>query len=504
MHLLDGNSLTIDQFISIVYSSTAKVGLTDLAKQNVLRARAQIDKWVEAGEVIYGVTTGFGDFANVTIPREDLEQLQENIITSHSVGTGAWLPREVVRGMMLLRVNALAKGYSGIHLKTLETLIAFINYDIIPAVPEQGSVGSSGDLIPLSHIALALIGKGKILTEKGIEPSSEVMRRFRLEPIRLQAKEGLALINGTQMMCSFGALAVAKALQLCATADISGALSLEALRGTERAFDERLHRLRGFVGQLKTAENLRNLLANSEIRESHRENDGKVQDAYSLRCMPQVHGASRDAIEYVRSVIATELNAATDNPLVFANDEEYISGGNFHGQPLALALDFLAIAASELANISERRIERLVNGSLSGLPRFLAKDGGLHSGMMIAQYSAAAIVSENKVLAHPASVDSIPTSANQEDHNSMGSIAAHKAWKVVNNLERVLAIELLCAAQGIDFLRPLKSSSVLEKIHSKIRSVVTFNDYDRVLWEDVEAIRQLLESGDIVKIAAIE
>lgn len=504
--LLDGNTLTLEQCTHIATSPDVTVALSPEALDAVRASRALIDRWVESGKVIYGVTTGFGEFANVSIPRADLEQLQENLVTSHSVGTGGWLPREVVRCMMLLRINALAKGLSGVRPETLQALIAMLNSNIIPAVPEQGSVGSSGDLVQLSHIALALIGKGRCLTaDGGVEPSAAALQRHGIEPVRLQAKEGLALINGTQMMCSFGALSVSKALYLADVADIAGALSLDALRGTDRAFDERLHRARGFTGQLHVASRLRALLAGSEIRESHRTGDTRVQDAYSLRCMPQVHGASRDAIGYVRSIIATELNSANDNPLIFPDTEDHIEGGNFHGQPLALALDFLAIACAELANISERRTERMVNGALSsGLPRFLAKNGGLNSGMMIAQYSAASIVSENKVLCHPASVDSIPTSANQEDHNSMGSIAAQKGWKVVHNLERVLAIELLCAAQALDFLRPLRSSGPLERVHTAIRAVVSFNEADRVLYDDVEQIRQRIADGTITEVVGNE
>ncbi len=504
--LLDGNSLTLDHVALLSLSSEHRVEISPDAKRAVTRSRAIVEGWVESGEVVYGVTTGFGEFANVRISREDLEQLQENLILSHSVGTGGWLPRSFVRAMLVLRINALAKGYSGIRLETLETLVAMLNADVIPAVPEQGSVGSSGDLVQLSHIALAAIGKGRILADDGINvvPSAEALQTHGIEPVRLQAKEGLAMINGTQMMCAFGALAVHKALRLAEVADIAGALSAEALRGTDTAFDERLHNVRGFAGQKQSAQNLRSLMHGSQIRESHRDAsaDNRVQDAYSIRCMPQVHGASRDAIGYVRSVMETELNAATDNPLIFPDENNpghgfHLEGGNFHGQPLALALDFLAIACAELANISERRTERLVNGTLSGLPRFLAPKGGLNSGLMIAQYSAASIVSENKVLCHPASVDSIPTSANQEDHNSMGSIAAQKGWRVVQNLERVLAIELLCAAQGADFLRPLRSSTRLEAVRSTIRAIVPFMEVDRVVYDDVESVRRLVEQGSI-------
>jgi histidine ammonia-lyase len=506
---LDGNSLTLNDVASIAASHALTVHLSDAAKEAIERSRAVVERWVESGEVVYGVTTGFGEFANVSISRPDIERLQENLILSHSAGAGSWLPREVVRAMLLLRINALAKGYSGIRLATLETLIAMLNADLIPAVPEQGSVGSSGDLAQLSHIALAAIGRGKILTRDGVKPSGEVLRANGIDAVRLQAKEGLAMINGTQMMCAFGAIALHKALRLAEVADIAGALTTEALRGTDTAFDERIHVARGMKGQLHVARNLRRLMAGSAIRESHRDSavDNRVQDAYSLRCMPQVHGASRDAFHYVRSVVETEINAATDNPLIFINADgsaSHLEGGNFHGQPLALALDFLAIAAAELANISERRTERLVNGALSGLPRFLAPKGGLHSGLMIAQYTAASIVSENKVLCHPASVDSIPTSANQEDHNSMGSIAAQKAWRVVQNLERVLAVELLCAAQGVDFLRPLRSSAPLEAVHACIRAVVPFAEEDRLLHDDIEAVRLCIERGELEAVTTQE
>ncbi len=501
---LDGNSLTINDLVYSVYHPHAvQVELSDDAISAINSARKQIEDWVEAGKVIYGVTTGFGEFANVSIGKDGLAALQENLILSHAVGSGNWLPRDVVRAMLILRVNALAKGCSGIRLSTVQTLLDMVNNDIIPAVPEQGSVGSSGDLIPLSHIALALIGKGRCLQPDGsVAPSKDVLEKHGITPVDLGAKEGLALINGTQMMTAFGALATHKAETLVRTADISGALSLEALRGTDNAFDERLHKARGQKGQLESAKHLRSLIGGSEIRESHRTGDGKVQDPYSLRCMPQVHGASRDAIEYVKGIVEIEMNSANDNPLVFAEDGDYVEGGNFHGQPIAIALDFLCIAVSELASISERRTERLVNGSLSGLPRFLTKHGGLHSGLMIAQYNSAAIVSENKVLSHPASVDSIPTSANQEDHNSMGSISARKAMKIALNVETVIAIELLTAAQGIDFLRPLQSSPALEAVHAVIRNVVPFMDEDREIYPDVQNITELVRSRSILTAVA--
>ncbi len=496
--ILDGSRLSLDLFAKAVYDRSTIIELDSTAAKAVQAARTLVDSWVEQGKVIYGVTTGFGEFANVFIERDQLEALQENLILSHAVGAGEWLSSDVVRGMMLLRINALAKGHSGIRLSTLQTLIDIFNKNIIAAVPSQGSVGSSGDLVQLSHIALMLIGKGRCLCAEGVRSSAEVLAENGIEAVRLQAKEGLALINGTQMQCSVGALAVHKAQRLAEIADLVGAFSADALRSTDRAYDPRLHALRPFDGQQRSASLLRSYMSGSEIRESHRSGDGRVQDAYSIRCMPQVHGASRDAISYVRGIISTELNSANDNPLIFPEQGDHLEGGNFHGQPLALALDFLAIACSELANISERRTERMVNGALSnGLPRFLTKNGGVQSGMMIAQYTAASIVSENKVLAHPASVDSIPTSANQEDHNSMGSIAALKAMKVVENLQTVLAVELLCAAQAIDFLRPLKSSPILEALHSVVRTRVPFAETDRVLYDDLAAVRLLIEDGSV-------
>jgi histidine ammonia-lyase len=501
--VLNGSDLTLDQIHQLVVNPSATISLSAEAISAMNRSRALVDQWVDENKIVYGVTTGFGEFANVFISKDQREELQENLILSHSAGTGNFLPDYIVRTIMLLRINALAKGHSGIRVSTVETLVSMYNNHIIPAVPEQGSVGSSGDLVQLSHIALALIGKGTIQKDGKYYPSADVLKQHNLQPVRLTSKEGLALINGTQMMGAFGSIAVLEAQYLATIADISGAMTADALRSTDRAFDERIHNLRGFDGQKTSAKNLRTLLKNSQIRESHREGDSRVQDAYSIRCMPQVHGASRDAINYVFSVLSKEINAANDNPLIFPDSNEYLEGGNFHGQPLALALDFLAIACAELANISERRIERLVNGALSGLPRFLATKGGVQSGMMIAQYSAASLVSENKVLCHPASVDSIPTSANQEDHNSMGSIAAQKCLKVVDNLRKVLAIELLCATQAIDFLRPLRSSESLENVYAEIRKLVPFAETDRIIYHDIKAIETLLESKTLPSIASI-
>ncbi|HEX3074946.1 MAG TPA: histidine ammonia-lyase [Ignavibacteriales bacterium] len=477
-----------------------------------MASRELVDKWVKNDEVIYGVTTGFGEFVNVKISNADIEKLQENLILSHSVGTGEYLPPFIVKIIMLLRANALAKGYSGARLSTIQLLIDMMNNGIIPVVPSQGSVGSSGDLVQLSHLVLAMIGKGRaqVLPSVSDESAScaEIMdsetalAKFKLKPVRLSAKEGLALINGTQMMTSFASYICAKAGKLIKLADICGALTHEALRGTDKAFDHKLHNLRPYPGQISAAKNLSALIKNSEIRNSHLHGDNRVQDAYSLRCMPQIHGASRDAINYVISRIEIEINSANDNPLIFPDSEEHIEGGNFHGQPVALAMDFMGIALAELANVSERRIERMVNGALSGLPRFLTKNGGLNSGFMIAQYTAASLVSENKVLAHPASVDSIPTSANQEDHNSMGSIAAQKCYKIMQNLQSVLAIELLTAAQALEFLKPLKCGEGTSIAYEAIRKIVPPMDEDRILYNDVQKILQLVRNDSILEAVA--
>ncbi|MFA6440264.1 MAG: histidine ammonia-lyase, partial [Bacteriovoracaceae bacterium] len=422
---LTGSSLTIADVYSTAMQFNKKIRLAPGAVKTMQRSRALVEKWLANNEVIYGVTTGFGEFANVRIPLDKIEALQHNLIVSHAAGAGDPLPYEIVRAMMILRINALAKGFSGIRPSTVEFIVKFFNAGLIPVVPSQGSVGSSGDLVQLAHLVLTMTGYGKIYNSKTrtIGSAKQLLAKYKLTPLRLTAKEGLALINGTQMMTSYASLIIHESLQLMKLADISCAMSVEALKGTDTAFDKRIHELRPYDGQRNSAQNLRTLMIGSEIRESHRHNDDRVQDAYSLRCAPQVHGASRDALEYVASKVRVEINSANDNPLIFPNEKEHLEGGNFHGQPMALAMDFAAIALSELANISERRTERMVNGALSRLPRFLTKNGGLNSGLMIAQYTAASLVSENKVLAHPASVDSIPTSANQEDHNSMGSIA---------------------------------------------------------------------------------
>jgi histidine ammonia-lyase len=505
---LNGNSLSVEDIYSFIHQNK-KIQIDKEAAKNINKSRTLVDKWVNEEKVIYGVTTGFGEFSNVSISKKDIEQLQENLIVSHAVGCGEPLPPFIVKIMMLLRVNALAKGYSGIRLSTMQTLVEMINQNIIPVIPSQGSVGSSGDLVQLSHLVLALIGKGKVnYFKKSIFDSKEkervfdvksIFKKMGLSPVRLKAKEGLALINGTQMMTAFASYITARGKRLNKVADIAASLSHEALRATDRAFDERIHNLRAYEGQSKTAKNLLAMIKGSEIRDSHRSGDPRVQDAYSIRCIPQIHGASRDAIEYVNSRVSIEINSANDNPLIFAETEEHLEGGNFHGQPMALAMDFMGIALAELANVSERRIERMVNGALNqGLPRFLTSKGGLNSGMMIAQYTAASLVSENKVLAHPASVDSIPTSANQEDHNSMGSIAAQKCYKILANLENVLAIELMVAAQALEFLKPLKPGIGTAKAYAKIREVVKPLNEDRILHYDLMNVLKLVQNDSLL------
>ncbi len=491
---VDGETLTIEDVVNVA-RYRFDVSLDEGARKKVLASREVIDRALKEDRTVYGVNTGFGELANVSIAPKDLAALQVNLIRSHSAGVGDPLPPEVVRGMMLLRANALAKGYSGVRVEIIETLLKMLNLDVVPVVPEQGSVGSSGDLAPLAHMVLVMIGEGEAFYKGKRMKGGLAMKKAGISALKLHAKEGLALLNGTQSMTSIGVLAVHDSMQVIRNAAIAAAMSLEALRGTRRAFDARVHEVRPHEGQTDVAEAMRLLLPESEINQSHA-HCGKVQDAYSLRCIPQVLGASLDTIRYVRSVLETEINSATDNPLVFTDD--IISGGNFHGQPIALVMDFLGIALSEVANISERRVNRLVNPDLSGLPAFLTKDSGLRSGLMIAQYTAAALVSENKVLAHPASVDSIPTSADQEDHVSMGTIAARKARKILDNVTNVVAIELLCSTQGVDLLAPLRPSTPLQQVHEAIRKRVASLEDDRVLSKDIETLNEMIRTGALV------
>jgi histidine ammonia-lyase len=492
---LDGNTLRLED-VAAVARAGASVHVAPEAWHGVEASRAVVDRLVAEGRVAYGITTGFGEFAHVTIERSQVQELQRNLIMSHSVGVGAPLPRDVVRAMMLLRANALLKGVSGVRRLLIERLLHLLNADAVPVVPSRGSVGSSGDLAPLSHMALPLIGLGKVDLSGEVVSGAVALKRLGLEPLTLEAKEGLALINGTQLMSAIGTLALLDAEALLADAQVVAAMSIEALMGSVRPFDARIHDMRAHPGQRAVASNLRMLTKGSKIVESH-EGCARVQDAYSLRCTPQVLGAVRDTFAHVRRVLEIEINSATDNPLVFP-DGDIVSQGNFHGEPLAIALDAAGIAVAEIGSLSERRAERLVNPDLSeGLKPFLVERGGLNSGFMIAQYVAAGLVSENKVLAHPASVDSIPTSANQEDHNSMGSIAALKLMTILEHARLVVAIEALCAAQALDARHPLRPGVGSRAAHAAIRNVVARLDEDRVLSDDVEALRGLLASGGL-------
>jgi len=490
--------------ISEVARGGRAVAIGSRAQAAMDRARRVVDQVVAGGDAspaVYGVNTGFGALAEVRISAAEVTRLQQNLVRSHAAGVGTPLPRDVVRAMMLLRAAVLATGRSGARAVCCERLCELLNAGVHPVIPARGSVGASGDLAPLAHLALGMIGEGLAEYRGETLPAAEALRRAKLEPLVLEAKEGLTLLNGTQHMTAVGGLALHDAELTCSVADIAGALSLEALKGTARAFDARVVGARPHPGQIAVGAFLRELLAGSEIAESHKD-CGKVQDPYSLRCMPQVHGATRDMLGFARTVLEREAASSTDNPLVFLDGpdgDEMISGGNFHGQPVAIALDAAAIAIAELANISERRIEQLVNPHLSsGLPPFLAPDSGLNSGFMIAQVSAAALVSENKVLAHPASVDSIPSSAGREDHVSMGATAALKLAMIHDHVRTVLAIELLCAAQGLDLRRPLRTTKPLEAVHAVIRAKVPAMMVDRPLAPDIVAVRALIDDGSLV------
>jgi histidine ammonia-lyase len=498
--LLTGSDLTLEDLADVA-QSRARVHLTPSARRAMAASRRVVERAVRKGERVYGVTTGFGNFAEVTVPREELEALQRNLVRSHAAGVGRPLSDSAVRAMMALRANALAVGRSGIRVETVETLLSMLAADLLPVVPEQGSVGASGDLAPLAHLALALTGEGRVRWRGRTLPAARAMKTARIRPVTLAAKEGLALVNGVQMSVAVGGLALERALFMMRVADLCGAASLDAARGSDAAFDSRMMAARPHPGAIASAKNLRKLLAGSAIRESHR-GCGRVQDNYSLRCMPQVHGAARDAFEHARAVIEREMNSATDNPLVFAAQGDIISGGNFHGAPVGLVLDYATIAATDLASISERRIEKLLNPALSDLPAFLVAEGGLNSGLMMAQVTAAALVSECKALSHPASVDSIPTSADKEDHVSMAPIAARKLAAVVENLERVLAIELMVAFQAMEFLAPLKTSPPLEKVRRAFRRVIPLWERDRVLSVDLEKARLFLDAEAVRSLTA--
>ncbi|MEO8726337.1 MAG: histidine ammonia-lyase [Acidobacteriaceae bacterium] len=496
--LLDGNSLTLETFAEAVLS-LRPVALADQARNAVDSARQVVEAILTSNTVAYAITTGVGQLSEVRIAPEQNRQLQLNLLRSHAVGVGEPLSEAESRGMMLLRANSLAKGNSGVRAVVIDTLCQMLNRGVHPVIPSQGSVGASGDLAPLAHLALVLIGEGEAFYRGNRLSGADAMRQAGIPTITVEAKEAISLINGTQAMLSCGALALVRSVNLVDTADVLGAASLEALKGTLVAMDERIHQARPHPGQIKSAANVRHMLqGESQIRESHRE-CGRVQDAYSLRCIPQVHGAVRDTLAFARQVFETEMNSAVDNPLVFG--EDVISGGNFHGEPIAFVLDYLAVCLSALAGISERRIERLVNPALSeGLSAFLASGAGLNSGFMMPQVTAAALVSENKVYAHPASVDSITTSGNKEDFVSMGMTGAIKLKRIVENTTNVLMIEAICAAQALDLLRPLTSTARVEEAHKAIRGVTAFVDHDRVLTKDFAEIADLIRSGKLASL----
>jgi histidine ammonia-lyase len=516
---INGNDLTLEAVREVATQHRPVLLLAD-ARQAVDRARAVVDEIVASNQLAYAITTGVGKLSDVRIAGDQIRELQVNLVRSHAVGVGNPLPIPETRAMMLLRANSLAKGCSGVRAVVIDRLCEMLNRGVTPFVPSQGSVGASGDLAPLAHLALALIGEGECIDAAGVRiPSADALKRAQIKPLVLEAKETISLINGTQAMLAIGTLALLAAEILVDSADVLGGLCCDALKGTDAAFDERIHQARPHQGQMKTAANLRKMLEGSQIRESHRD-CGRVQDAYSLRCIPQVHGAVRDTLAHCREIFEIDANSAVDNPLVFFPGKHHvgtdafvrpaseasaagdvISGGNFHGEPLAFALDFLAIALSALAGISERRIERLVNPALSeGLPPFLAHGAGLNSGFMMPQVTAAALVGENKVLAHPASVDSITTSGNKEDYVSMGMTAANKLKRVVENTRSVLAIEAMAVAQAIDFLAPLKTSKRGQAAHAAIRSVCPTMEKDRVMYKDFARLSELIASGKLAEV----
>ena len=495
--LLGIDGMRLEDLVAIAREGPT-VRLTKESEDRIINARKMIEKWVKEERAIYGVTTGFGALSDVTISKEDTRRLQENILMSHAAGVGDILDEETVRAVMALRIKDLARGHSGICLETVSRIIDLLNRGVCPVVPQKGSVGASGDLAPLAHLCLVLIGQGETFYKGQRMSGLEALKKCGLKPLQLKAGEGLALVNGTQVMTAIGGLSVYDAIKLSKMTDIAAAMSLEVLMGSKTEFDQRIHQVRPHPGQAAAADNMDRITRDSEIITSHKD-CSRIQDAYTLRCSPQVHGASKDAITYARKVVETEMNSSTNNPLIFPESQEFLLGGNFHGQPIALALDFLCMAISELANISERRIERLVNPQLSGLPAFLVSDGGLNSGFMLAQYTAASLVSENKVLSHPACVDSIPTSANKEDHVSMGTISARKLREIVRNAEYVIAIELLCGAQAMDLFTNMKPGEGTLIAYKIIRDQVPHLEKDRIISKDIETMVHLMRSGKILK-----
>jgi histidine ammonia-lyase len=510
---LDGEQLTLEEAMAVATVPEIEVMLSEESWEKVRRSERAVQDFIARGEIVYGVTTGFGAFKDHVIPPDQVQQLQRNILMSHAVGVGELLDEPTTRAMMVIRANTLAKGYSGIREETLRLLLEMLNRRVHPVVPSQGSLGASGDLAPLAHMALPLIGLGEAIYQGERLPGAEALERAGLSPVTLEAKEGLALTNGTAFMAAVGVLTTVQAENLACVADVAGCLSLEALHGTPRAFDARIHAVRPHPRQVECAAFLRQLIAGSTFTRSDKKVDPlNVQDAYTLRCIPQVHGAVRDAILYARWVLSIELNAATDNPLIFFDEDtgqaEVISGGNFHGEPLAIAMDYLALALTELGNISERRLTRLTDecSNQETLPAFLIQHGGLNSGFMLIQYTAASLASENKVLAHPASADTIPTSANIEDHVSMGAVAACQARQIAANVERILALELLAAAQGIDFRRQVLGPEArlgrgTAPVYDLIRQRVPFLEQDAVMYPYIEAVRDLIASGELMAAA---
>ena len=489
--------MTLADLIAIARNG-AQVQLTTDAEKQMIKSRHLIEQWVQEERRIYGITTGFGALSDVAISKADTRQLQKNVLMSHAAGVGKSFEEETVRAILALRIKDLARGHSGIRLSTVQQLVAVLNWGVCPVIPEKGSVGASGDLAPLAHLSLVLIGMGEAFYKGQRLSGRQALSKCGLKPLQLEAGEGLALVNGTQVMTAIGALAVYDAGLLAKLTDIAAAMSLEVLMGSRTEFDPKIHEVRPHPGQAAAANNMARITQNSEIITSHKD-CSRIQDAYTLRCSPQVHGATRDAIGFCRNVVETEMNSSTNNPLIFSDSEEFLLGGNFHGQPVAMALDFLGIAVAELADISERRIERLVNPKLSGLPAFLVSDGGLNSGLMLAQYTAAALVSENKVLCHPAAIDSIPTSANKEDHVSMGTISARKCRDIVNNVEDVIAIELLCGAQALDLFTNMKPGEGTLAAYEAIRQKVSHLDKDRIISSDIAAVKHLMRKGQILK-----
>ncbi|MDZ7371028.1 MAG: histidine ammonia-lyase [candidate division KSB1 bacterium] len=494
--LIDGTSLSLQSVHKLVHEGY-EAAIAPEARERMQQTRQTVEGAIASGQIVYGVNTGFGKLSSVIIPHDQIEELQRNLVLSHACGVGDPIPTPIVRTALVLKANSLCKGYSGVRLIVAELVVELFNRNVTPIIPCKGSVGASGDLAPLAHLTLVMMGMGEALIDGARLSGGEALHRVGLQPLKLQAKEGLALLNGTQITAAYAVEALTRALQLSKIADIAGAMSTESLLGTNTAFDERIHRARGHKEQIQVAANLRALMADSEIVAGHR-TCSKVQDAYSSRCIPQVHGAVRQALRYVQEVVETELNSCTDNPLVFSKEGEILSGGNFHAQPLSLACDVLSVAVSQLANISERRLENLMDPVQSGLPAFLTRHGGLHSGLMIAQVTAAALVSENKVLSHPASVDSIPTSANQEDFVSMGTHSARKALEIVENAETVLAVELLAACQALDLRGTLKPGIGSEAARRIIRRSIPTLDEDRLIQTDIQTLLKLIRNGDLL------